>query len=168
MSAEILYCVLKCCNNQILCLTNNLTTLSPALSSRIWVLVQMFNLAAILCLNYVGNKVSRAPFSRHLTLALYLHISLQMLGEGQLIRELKLSGINHNRVREWVMYQKACITWRPSCHQRPLKFEGSLLVQAPNFARLPLKSHFHCTPPVWVHSLSLDREAYFSHLTTQS
>jgi hypothetical protein len=25
-----------------------------------------------------------------------------MLGEGQLIRELKLGGVNHDRVRKWV------------------------------------------------------------------
>jgi hypothetical protein len=37
-------------------------------------------------------------------------ISLWMLGKGQPIRELKLGGVNHDRVREWVMCQKAHIT----------------------------------------------------------
>jgi hypothetical protein len=36
------------------------------------------------------------------TLAGRLHISLLMLGEDQLIRELKLGGVNHDRMRKWV------------------------------------------------------------------
>jgi hypothetical protein len=50
----------------------------------------------------VQNKVSGGPFSRHLTLAAYLPISLKMLGEGQLIQKLKLGGANHDRVGEQV------------------------------------------------------------------
>jgi hypothetical protein len=55
--------------------------------------------------------------SLYITLAAYLHISLQMLGEEQLIRELKLGEVNHDRVRKWITCQKAHITWTPSCHK---------------------------------------------------
>jgi hypothetical protein len=58
----------------------------------------------------VTNKVSGSSFSRYLTLAPCLHIRLQMLGEEQLIRELKLDGVNHDKVREWVVHWKAHIT----------------------------------------------------------
>jgi hypothetical protein len=44
----------------------------------------------------VTNKVNGGPFSRHLTLASYLSISWYMLGEGQLIRELNLGGVNYH------------------------------------------------------------------------
>jgi hypothetical protein len=42
----------------------------------------------------VRNKVSVGPFSKDLTLATYLCISLQVLGEEQLIWKLKLGEIH--------------------------------------------------------------------------
>jgi hypothetical protein len=55
---------------------------------------------------YVRNKVSGGPFSRHLTLAPYLQVSMHIWNEEQLIRELKLSGVNHHRVKEWICEKK--------------------------------------------------------------
>jgi hypothetical protein len=79
----------------------------------------------------VRNKVRSGLFSKQgiLTLAAFLQVSLRML-EGQLMRELKLGGINHNRMRKWVkpVYcQKVHVTGRPSRHKA---------------GEVPLKAHF--------------------------
>jgi hypothetical protein len=37
-----------------------------------------------------------------------------MLGEGQLIRELKVGGVNHNRMRKWV---KTMYVPESTCHR---------------------------------------------------